>query len=96
MASCFVGNVAVNDKAIVMKLINVEAIDNYILRISLDDDSIIDFDVKAELERIPCYKPLYDFSLFKTVQFKNKRIYWSDQFDFHLDQILERGQFLKL
>ena len=58
-----------------MKLINVEARDNYILRISLDDDSIIDFDVKAELERIPCYKPLYDFALFNAVQFKNKRIY---------------------
>ncbi len=34
-----------------MKLINVEAKDNYILRIFLDDNSIIDFDVKAELER---------------------------------------------
>ncbi len=79
-----------------MNLINVEPKDNYILRISLDDDSIIDFDVKAELERIPCYKPLYDFALFKTVKFKNTRIYWSDQFDFHLDQILERGRFLKL
>jgi hypothetical protein len=79
-----------------MKLLKVEAQDNYILRISLDDNSTIEFDVKAELERIPCYKPLYDFALFKTVQFKNKRIYWSDQFDFHLDQILERGRFLKL
>jgi len=47
------------------------------------------------LERIPCYKPLYDNALFKTVRFKNKRIYWSDQFDFHLDQILERGYFVK-
>lgn len=78
-----------------MKLIKVEPKDNYILRISLDDDSIIDFDVKAELDRIPCYKALYDLTLFNTVKFKNKRIYWSDQFDFHLDQILERGQFLK-
>ena len=78
-----------------MKLINVEARDNYILRISLDDDSIIDFDVKAVLERIPCYKPLYDKALFKMVKFNNQRIYWSDQFDFHLDQILERGRFLK-
>ena len=51
-----------------MKLINVEARDNYILRISLDDDSIIDFDVKAELERIPCYKPLYDFALFPIIR----------------------------
>ena len=75
-----------------MKLINVEPKDNYILRIFLDDDSIIDFDVKAELDRIPCYKPLYEYTLFKTVKFKNKRIYWSDQYDFHLDQILERGQ----
>ncbi len=78
-----------------MKLIKVEPKDNYILRISLDDDSIIDFDVKAELDRIPCYKALYDATLFNKVKFKNKRIYWSDQFDFHLDQILERGQFLK-
>jgi hypothetical protein len=47
-----------------MKLINVEPRDDYIVRIFLDDDSIIDFDVKAELERIPCYKPLYDKALF--------------------------------
>jgi len=79
-----------------MKLINVEPKDNYIVRIFLDDDSIIDFDVKAELERIPCYKPLNDNSLFKTVRFKNKRLYWNDQFDFHLDQILERGQVVKV
>ena len=75
-----------------LRVINVEPKDNYILRIFLDDDSIVDFDVKAELERIPCYKPLYEYALFKTVKFKNKRIYWSDQFDFHLDQILERGR----
>jgi hypothetical protein len=79
-----------------MKFINVEPKDNYIVRIFLDDDSIVDFDVKAELERIPCYKPLYDKSLFKKVRFKNKRIYWNDRFNFHLDQILERGQIVKV
>lgn len=78
-----------------MKLVNAEARDNYIVRIYLDDDSIVDFDVKAELQRIPCYKPLYDVELFKTVQFKNQRIYWNDQFDFHIDQILARGQSMK-
>lgn len=78
-----------------MKLINVEPKDNYVLRVYLDDDSIIDFDVKPELERIPCYKPLYNKELFNTVKFKNKRIYWSEQFDFHLDQILESGFFIK-
>lgn len=79
-----------------MKLINVEPKDDYIVRIYLDDDSVVDFDVKAELERIPCYKSLYDNELFKTVKFKNKRIYWNDQCDFHLDQILERGRFVKV
>ena len=66
------------------------------MRIFFDDDSIVDFDVKAELERILCYQPLYDKSLFKKVRFKNKRIYWNDQFDFHLDQILERGHIVKV
>ncbi|TRW93113.1 DUF2442 domain-containing protein [Candidatus Methylobacter oryzae] len=79
-----------------MKLINVEPKDDYIVRIYLDDDTVVDFDVKAELERIPCYKSLYDNELFKTVKFKNKRIYWNDQCDFHLDQILERGRFVNI
>lgn len=79
-----------------MKLINVEAKENYILRVYLDDASVVDFNVKAELERIPCYKPLYDAALFRSVRFKNKRIFWNDQFDFHLDQILERGEFVQV
>ena len=74
-----------------MKLQRVEALDNYILKIYLDDGSMIDFDVKSEIQRIPCYEPLYDPDLFKTVKFKNQRIYWNDRFDFHLDQIIERG-----
>jgi hypothetical protein len=78
-----------------MKLINVEPKDGYIVRVYLDDDSVVDFDVKAELERIPCYKSLYNHESFKMVRFKNKRIYWNDQCDFHLDQILERGRFVK-
>ena len=77
-------------------MINVEIKENYIVRIYLDDDSIVEFDVKEELERIPCYKPLYDKVLFKSIKFKNKRIYWNDNFDFHLDQILERGRFVKI
>jgi hypothetical protein len=74
-----------------MKLLKVEPKENYILRVYLDNQTMIDFDVKAELERIPCYKPLYNIELFNAVKFKNKRIYWNEQFDFHLDQIIARG-----
>ncbi len=78
-----------------MKLVNVKPKENYILRIYLDNEAIIDFDVKAELERIPCYKSLYNKNLFNSVQFKNKRVYWNEQFDFHLDQIIERGHLIE-
>ncbi|MCF8000004.1 MAG: DUF2442 domain-containing protein [Methylococcaceae bacterium] len=74
-----------------MKLIAVEPRDHYIIRVYLDNDSTIDFDVKAEIARIPCYNSLYNNELFKQVSFKNKRIFWNKQYDFHLDQILERG-----
>ena len=77
-----------------MKLKQIKVMPDYVLRITLDDDSIIDFDVKPEIDRIPCYKPLCDAELFKTVQFKNQRIYWNDRFDFHLDQILQQGRYL--
>jgi hypothetical protein len=36
-----------------MNMINVEPKENYILRADLDDGSVVDFNVKAELERIP-------------------------------------------
>ena len=74
-----------------MKLVKVEPKDNYILRIYLDNQAILDFNVKAELERISCYKSLYNKNLFNSVKFKNKRVYWNEQLDFHLDQIIERG-----
>ena len=35
-----------------MKLLNAESRDNYIVRVYLDDNSVIDFYVKAELQRI--------------------------------------------
>jgi len=78
-----------------MKLQQVEIRENYVLRIYLDDGSVIDFDVKAEVDRIPCYKPLYDPELFKAVKFKNQRIYWNDRFDFHLDQIMQQGHYVQ-
>jgi hypothetical protein len=79
-----------------MKLIKVEPKEDYVIRVYLDDNSVIDFDIKPELARIPCYKPLNNKELFEKVSFKNKRIFWNEQYDFHLDQILERGQFVNL
>ena len=75
-----------------MKLKKIDVMPDYVLRIHLDDGSIIDFDIKPEIDRIPCYKPLRDAEFFKTVQFKNQRIYWNERFDFHLDQIMQQSR----
>lgn len=77
-----------------MKFKKIDVLPDHVLRIYLDDGTIIDFDVKPEIDRIPCYQPLRDVELFKTVQCKNQRIFWNDRFDFHLDQIMERGRYV--
>jgi len=49
--------------------IHIEPREGFGLRITLDNGAIFDFDVRAALERIPCYKALYDTAFFKTVKF---------------------------
>lgn len=78
-----------------LNLVKVIPQANYWLHIFLSDGSWIEFNVQAEIERIPCYRPLYDLDLFNSVQFINRRVFWNEQYDFHLDQILERGQQLQ-
>jgi hypothetical protein len=74
------------------KFISVIPLDNYILHITTDDGDVLDFDVLKELKRIPSYKRLYDIEFFKQVHFKNERIYWDYDHDFHIDQVLARAQ----
>ena len=65
--------------------------DNYILHITTDDNKKYDFNVLTELERIPSYRLLYDKEFFKQVKFKGERIYWDNDHDFHIDQVLARS-----
>lgn len=70
------------------KFISVTPLDNYILHIITDDGSVFDFDVLQEIKRISSYSRLYDINFFKQVHFRNERIYWDYDHDFHIDQIL--------
>lgn len=74
-----------------VKFVSVITLNNYILQITIDNGNIFNFDVRKEIERIPSYKKLYDVEFFKQVHFKNERIYWDYNYDFHIDQILARG-----
>ena len=73
------------------KFISVIPLDNYTLHINTDDGNSFDFDVRREIERIPSYKRLYDIEFFRQVHFKDERIYWDYDHDFHIDQILARA-----
>jgi hypothetical protein len=73
------------------KFISVIPLDNYTLHITTDDGNAFDFDVKREIERIPSYKRLYDIEFFRQVHFKDERIYWDYDHDFHINQILARA-----
>jgi hypothetical protein len=74
------------------KFISVIPKDHYILHITTDEGDVIDFDVLAELKRIPSYNRLYDVDFFNQVHFKNERIYWDYDHDFHIDQVLARAK----
>lgn len=74
------------------KFLTVTPLDNYILHITTDAGDILDFNVLTELGRIPSYKRLYDTNFFKQVRFKDERIYWDYDHDFHIDQVLARSQ----
>ena len=74
------------------KFIDVTPLDNYILHIVTDDGLAFDFDVLREIKRIPSYKRLYDVELFKQVHFRNERIYWDHDHDFHIDQVLAHAK----
>ena len=77
------------------KFISVTPLDNYILRVVIDNGEVFDFNVRAELERIPAYNRLYDKDFFTWVHFKNERIYWDFDHDFHIDQVLARSKKVK-
>ncbi|MBP9742303.1 MAG: DUF2442 domain-containing protein [Burkholderiales bacterium] len=74
------------------KFISVIPLDNYILQIVTDDNRVLKFDVLAELKRIPSYNRLYDVDFFKQVHYKNERIYWDYDHDFHIDQVIAKAK----
>jgi hypothetical protein len=77
-----------------MNILNIIPLDNYILRVSLSDGKVYDFNVLSEINRIPSYRILLNIEYFKLVKFDLDRIYWGDIFgsiDFHIDQVISRG-----
>lgn len=69
------------------KILKVEVLDDYILKIYLVDGYIFNFDFKSYLA-LPCNKQLENYALFKQAKCYMRMIYWNDEHDIHLDQMI--------
>ena len=69
------------------KITKVDVLDNYILKISLDDGYIFNFDFKSYLD-LPCNRALKNYTLFKQAKCYMRMIFWGDDHDIHLDQMI--------
>ena len=67
--------------------------DDYILEITLSNHNIIYFDLKPQIEQIKPYKKLLNKAFYQTVKCSKYRIFWDDDHDFHIDQIIEASTF---
>ena len=67
---------------------NVVPLDDYILKITLNTGIEINFDLKPQIEKIHPYKKLLNKAFYQTVRCSKYRIFWDDEHDFHIDQIV--------
>ncbi len=67
---------------------NVVPLDDYILEITLSSGIVMKFDLKPQIEKIQPYKKLLNKAFHQTVKHTKDRIYWDDDHDFHINQII--------
>ena len=73
---------------------SVEPLQDFILRISFDDNKNVLYDVKEDIRDIPSYRPLETVpGLFGQVLVDESRtvIYWNDRIDLPSDTLYEYG-----
>jgi len=76
------------------KIKHIDALDSFILRVCFDDGKVVLYDVKADIDTLPAFKPLMnETGLFKSFQIDESGtcVYWSDQIDLASDTIYEFG-----
>lgn len=70
------------------RVVNVEPMNNYILKVIFDNSETKYFDVKKILN-YPCFSPLKNVALFNTVHAEYGSIAWADDIDYCPDTLYE-------
>ena len=69
-----------------IRIKNIQLLDNYVLRVSFDDNKTVIYDMKEDMDTLPNYSDL------RTVEgLWNNCIYWNDYIDLASDIIYEYG-----
>lgn len=77
------------------KFVNVIPLHDYKLQVYTNDGKVFLFDVKKEIQHIQSYEALQNDIFFKRVKFNQHRIYWDNDHDFHIDQVLDLATEIK-
>ena len=73
---------------------HIEPRDDYILHVTFDDGTSVNYDVKDDIQTLPSYRSLLtEHGLFQNLQLDESRtcIFWSDSLDLPSDIIYEYG-----
>lgn len=78
----------------IIRIKSVQPLENYILRVTFDDERAVDYDVKDDMKTLPGYNDLeHIYGLWPQVQLDTSRtcVYWNDYIDLPSDIIYEYG-----
>lgn len=70
-------------------------LEDYLLYVEFDDGYKVKYDVKEDINTLPCYRALVEVcGLFKQAQLDSSRtcVYWNDEIDLASDSIYEYGK----
>ena len=79
----------------IIRIKSVEALDDYILLVTFDDDKVVEYDMKDDMKMLPSYDDLARIQgLWQQVLLDESRtcVYWNDYIDLPSDMIYEFGK----
>lgn len=75
-----------------IKVVDIEALDNYILRSTFNDGKITEYDMRKSIDKGIVFKPLEDLSFFKKVHLEDGIPVWSDAIDISCETLYYEGE----
>ena len=79
----------------IIRIKNIEPLDNFVLLVTFDDNKIMEYDMKDDIKELPGYSDLQTIpGLWQQVNIDESRtcVYWNDYIDLPSDILYEFGK----